>query len=44
MMIKDVIDHTDFIMFKKSLSDIVTNFRKKIETHSEDNKAIIIEF
>ena len=36
--------HTDSIMFKESLSDTVISFRKKIETHSEDDKAVITEF
>jgi len=31
-------------MFKEFLSDTVTSFREKIETHSEDNKAVITEF
>ncbi len=43
-MIKDIIDYTDFIIFKESLSDTVISFREKIETYSENNKAIIIEF
>ena len=43
-MIEDVISYTDFIMFKEFLSDTVMSFRKKIETYSEDDKAIITEF
>ena len=44
MMIKDIINHTDSVIFKEFLSDTVTSFRKKIETHSENNKIIITEF
>ena len=31
-------------MFKEFLSNIIISFREKIETYSEDDKAIIIEF
>ena len=44
MMIKDIISHTDFIIFKESLFNTVISFRKKIETYSENDKVIIIEF
>ena len=43
-MIEDITSYTNFIMFKKFLSDIVMSFRKKIKTYSEDNKAVITEF
>ncbi len=36
--------YTDFVVFKESLSDIITSFKEKIETHFKNNKAIIIEF
>ena len=44
MMIENVINHTNFVVFKEFLSDTATSFRKKIETHSEDDKAVIAEF
>jgi hypothetical protein len=31
-------------VFKESLSDTAISFREKIETHSEDDKAVIAEF
>ena len=43
-MIEDIIDHTNFIIFKKSLFNIIISFREKIETYSENNKAVITEF
>ena len=44
MIIEDITDHTNFIMFKEFLSDTAMSFKKKIETHSAGNKAVIAEF
>ena len=43
-MIEDVMSHTDFIMFKESFSDTAMSFRKKIKTHSKNDKIVIAEF
>ncbi len=44
MMIKNIINHTNSVIFKESLFDTTTSFREKIETHFKDDKAIITEF
>ncbi len=44
IIIKNIINYTNFIIFKEFLSDTITSFREKIETYFEDDKAIIIKF
>ena len=44
MMIEDITDHTDSVMFKESLSDTATSFKKKVGTHSADDEAVIVKF